>query len=276
MITKYVSSQISQLVYQWIQTFKMRLINALLICFVVFSACANYKLHAKEYLIGVEDLSYYPFYDFSAKQLDQNSFTKELLTRFFKHKDYKFKFVSLPVKRFDKWFAQANIDFKFPDNARWRSQDSKKLNVKYSKSVLHLTSGSYVLKKNKNVPQQAIKRLGTMYGFYPTLWLERVQNNSIEIVELNSAFSLVKHLLHGNVDAINIEKNVINYVLKLMGETEDSIVLNKKIKYERYAFHFSSILHPEIIQEFDQFLNTHSEQIAELKNKYGIIETPAN
>lgn len=251
-------------------------IFSLSIYLVILSDCVGNKLHAKEYTIGVEDVSYYPFYDFSAKQSNQKSFSKELLSTFFMHQGYKFQFISLPVKRFDKWFVEESIDFKFPDNTRWRSTESKKLNIRYSKPILYLTSGSYVLKKNKHLPEQAIKRLGTMYGFYPTLWIERVQNNSIEIVESHSTFSLVKHLLHGNVDAINVEGNVIDHALKLMGKDQNAIVLNKHIKHEQYAFHFSTILHPEIMQEFDQFLNSHSKQIAELKNKYGIIEALPN
>ena len=242
----------------------------------MLSVCVSDKLHAKEYIIGVEDVSYYPFYDFSAKQSNQKSFSKELLSTFFQQHGYKFKFVPLPVKRFDKWFAEENIDFKFPDNVRWRSAESRRLNTLYSTPILYLTTGSFVLKKNKHVPEQAIKRLGTLYGFYPTLWVERVRNNSIEIVESKSTFSLVKHLLHGNLDAINIEKNVIDHVLKGMGREKDEIVLNLQAKHERYAFHFSTILHPEILQEFNEFLNTHSKQIAELKRKYGIIEALAN
>lgn len=259
-----------------IKTFKMWSINALLIYLCAFLTCTSNTLFAKEYLIGVEDISYYPFYDFSAKQTDQKSFTKELISVFFTYKNYKFKFVPLPVKRFDKWFVEESIDFKFPDNTRWRTEESKTLNITYSEPVLHLIAGSYVLAKNQSLSQDAIKRLGTVYGFYPTLWIDRVQNNTIEIVELRSTFSIVKHLIYGNVDAVNIDKNVINHALKSMGKPEDIIALNKKTKHERFAFHFSSILHPKIIQEFNHFLNTHSEQIAELKNKYGIIETPEN
>jgi|TARA_B110000438_G_C15806668_1_gene647718 hypothetical protein len=271
--------QVNKMGNQVTKTINIRALNAfalsaILMCFFIDSAQAKSKLLVKEYIIGVEDVSYYPFYDFSAEKLDQKSFTKELLSAFFDHRGYKFQFVSLPVKRFDKWYVEENIDFKFPDNERWRTVEGQKLNVTYSQPVLYLIAGSFVLKKNKNLPRHAIKRLGTMFGFYPTLWIDRVQNNSIELVESHSTFSLVKHLLYGNVDAINIEKNVIDYTLKLMGKEEDTIVLNKHIKHERYAFHFSSILHPEIIQEFNQFLNTNSQQIAEMKHKYGIVESP--
>tara|TARA_R110000744_G_scaffold69265_2_gene140616 strand:+ start:731 stop:1507 length:777 start_codon:yes stop_codon:yes gene_type:complete len=242
--------------------------------FVVIFFLANSSVNAKEYIIGVEDVSYYPFYDFSAKELNRKSFTKELLSTFFRHQGYQFKFVALPLKRFDKWYIEEAIDFKFPDNIRWRSGESKNLNLTYSEPVLHLTAGTYVLKKNSDMPRQKIKTLGTILGFFPTLWYDRLQNKTIELVEVSSPYSLIKHLLHGNVEAINIDKNIIDYNLKLLQEEGDAIVLNKHINYERYAYHFSTIYHPKIIQEFNCFLSAHSQLVAEIKRKYAIIETP--
>jgi len=266
---------VNKLDYQVRKTINTWSLSVLSIYLVIVSTCAtSSQLQAKEYLIGVEDVSYYPFYDFSAGKLDQQSFTKELLSTFFRHQGYQFQFVPLPVKRFNKWFVEENIDFKFPDNERWRTPESKKLNVTYSQPVLSLIAGTFVLKKNKNRPRKTIKSLGTMFGFYPTLWLDRVQNNSLKLVESNSTFSLVKHLLYGNIDAINIEKNVIDYTLKQMQQDADAIVLNEHIKHERYSFHLSSTLHPEIILEFDEFLSEHSQEVAEIKAKYSIIETP--
>ncbi|MBA6392013.1 hypothetical protein H4J38_14655 [Colwellia sp. BRX10-3] len=243
---------------------------------VVILSFSNSNLQAKEYIIGVEDVNYYPFYDFSADELDRKSFTNELLSTFFRRQGYKFKFVSLPLKRFDKWYVEEAIDFKFPDNERWRVGESKKLNITYSKPVLRLIAGTFVLKKNKDKPRKAIKRLGTIFGFFPTLWYDRMLDNTIELVEASSSYSLVKHLLYGNVDGINIDNNVISYNLKLLQEDEGVIVLNKHINHERYAYYFSTILYPQVIQEFDEFLSENSQLVAEIKTKYGIVETLEN
>lgn len=251
-------------------------LSTLVIYFVGILSIGNSSAQTKEYIIGVEDVSYYPFYDFSAETLDRRSFTKELLSTFFRHQGYQFKFVALPLKRFDKWYVEEAIDFKFPDNIRWRIGESKKLNLTYSQPVLHLTAGTYVLKKNSQLLRQEIKTLGTISGFFPTLWYDRLQNKTIELVEVSSPYSLIKHLLHGNIDAINIDKNVIDYNLKLLQQDGDAILLSTHIKHERYAYHFSTILHPEVIQEFDEFLDKNSLRVAELKRKYDIIETTEN
>lgn len=232
--------------------------------------------YAKEYIVGVEDVSYYPLYDFSAKSPDNSSFTNELLSSFFRAKGYQFKFVPLPLKRFDKWYTEDAIDFKFPDNVRWRSGPSAKLNITYSKPVLKLTAGTFVLKKNKQVARKNIKRLSTILGFFPTLWYDRVENNSLELVEVSAAVSIVKHMLIENVDATNIDKNVINYNLKLLGKDHHEIVLNEQITHEQYAYHLSSINYPEIIEEFNNFLLENHQLVARIKAKYGIIESPSS
>lgn len=225
---------------------------------------------AQEYIIGVEDISYYPLYDFAQKPYKE-SFTKELLSTFFRHKGYQFKFVALPLKRFDKWYTEDAIDFKFPDNIRWRSEQSNNLNISYSQPVIHLVAGSYVLKNNNSKPE-SMTSLGTILGFFPTLWYDKIKSGTVELVEVTSPYSLIKHLLRGNVDVTNIDKNVINYNLKLLGKKSNDIVLNEDIKNEPYAYHFSSINHPGIIKEFDEFLNENPKVIARIKTKYSIIE----
>ncbi|AZQ84957.1 hypothetical protein EKO29_13750 [Colwellia sp. Arc7-635] len=244
--------------------------------FIVMFFLSYGYVHAQAYTVGVEDISYFPIYDFSEDTQNRHSFTKELLRTFFDLHGYQFKFVALPLKRFDKWYAEEAIDFKFPDNARWRTEQSKKLNIKYSQAVLNLTAGSYVLKKNKNNEKKKIKRLGTIFGFHPTLWHKSIKNNKIELVGSSSPFSLIKHLLHGNIDAIYIDKNVIDYNLKRLNKKSDAVVLNKNINHEPFSFHFSTISHPEIIQQFNDFLQSHHQIISTMKKKYGIVETPVS
>jgi hypothetical protein len=243
-------------------------------------ACCYFLIgtaQAQEYIIGVEDVSYYPLYDFSLQNPNKKSFTKELLSTFFRHQGYQFKFVPLPLKRFDKWYVEDAIDFKFPDNIRWRSKKSNNLNIVYSKPVVRLMAGSFVLKKNKNSARNSIKSLGTVFGFFPTLWYDKIQEGSVKLIEVSSPYSIVKHLLHGNLDATNIDRNVINHNLKLLGKTSSDIVLNTNIKNEQYAYHFSSVNHPKIISEFDAFLTDNPEIIADIKAKYRIVEAhPSN
>ena len=225
------------------------------------------KSLAKEYIIGVEAINYYPLFNFSASDVSKPSFSKELLSRFFESRNYQYRFLPLPIKRFDKWFEEDAIDFKFPDNMIWR--DGTSLDITYSRPAIKLMAGAYVLEKNTHIARHEVRKLGTILGFVPTLWMDEVRTGKVELMEEYSPLSVVKHLLHANVEATNIDENVIRFNLEQLGSKE-KVVLNKGIKHEVFAYHLSSIRYPEIIKEFDQYLAEHKTEIEALKNKYQI------
>ncbi len=227
--------------------------------------------YAQEFIIGVEEVSYYPLFDFSATNTNKPSFSKELLTTFFDQYNYPYRFIALPIKRFDKWYVEQGIDFKFPDNVRWRSDKENKLNITFSQSVIELMAGSYVLKSNAKYTRDDVKEMATIFGFMPTLWLDKIENKELKLIEENTPFSIVKHILHGNVDATNIDANVIRHNLKLLDKPNE-IVLNTNIKHEVFSYHLSSIKHPQIIKQFNEFLQKNTLLLHQLKQKYGISE----
>jgi len=241
-------------------------------CLLLFLSFTNINItFAQEFIVGVEEVSYYPLYDFSATDTTRPSFSKDLLTIFFEQHNYSYRFMALPIKRFNLWYVEKGIDFKFPDNVRWRDDKQNKLNITFSQSVVKLMAGSYVLKSNANFKRDDIKKLGTIFGFVPTLWFDRLESKKLELIEENSPLGIVKHILHGNVDATNIDSNVIRHNLKLV-ENPQSIVLNKNIKHEIYGYHLSSIKHPKIIKQFDDFLQNNPKLLQQLKQKYDISE----
>jgi len=77
--------------------------------------------------------------------------------------------------------------------------------------------------------------------------------------------------LYGNVDATNIDYNVIRHNLKRLGKPK-AIILNTNIHHEEYSFHLSSIKHPKIIKQFDEFLQNNPLLLQQLKRKYDIID----
>lgn len=239
--------------------------------FITFLIVSINYSYAKEFIIGVEEVSYYPLYDFSANDTSRPSFSKDLLTAFFEEYNYSYRFVALPIKRFNQWYVEKGIDFKFPDNVRWRNDKQNKLNITFSQSVIKLMAGSYVLKSNKNYQRADVKKLGTIFGFVPTMWFDKLDSKELRLIEENTPFAVIKHLLHGNVDATNIDSNVIRHNLKRLNKPE-AIVLNTNIKHEVYSYHLSSIQYPEIIKQFDGFLQNNAELVQQLKEKYDIVE----
>ena len=230
------------------------------------------KLYADEFIIGVEEVNYYPIYDFSSTNTDKPSFTKDLLSAFFSQYQYSYRFVALPIKRFDQWYVERGIDFKFPDNFQWRNDVGNTLNITFSDPVLHLMAGVYVLKSRSVMKRDDVKSLGTILGFYPTLWLEKVKSGELRLHEESSPLSVIRHVLHGNVDATNLDGNVVHHNLAKLNRTGE-LIFNQSIKNIFYTLHLSSIKYPEVITQFNQFLKNNSLLVSEIKRKYQIIES---
>jgi len=244
--------------------------------FVIFtsfllSLTSSHAVENGEFIIGVEAVNYYPLINFSVNDETKESYTKEILSHFFESKKYAYRFIALPIKRFDKWYVEENIDFKFPDNPRWRTKKDDLLKIIFSKSVVELIAGSYVLRKNEMLPRNDIKRLGTILGFIPTLWFDKVASGELKLIEESSPIGIVKHVLYGNVDATNIDANVIRHNLALLGKAGE-IILNKNAKHEVFSYQLSTMKFPKIIEEFNVFMKDNGKLIKMLKNKYGIVE----
>ncbi len=238
------------------------------VVYLIFPVNANAKEQI-EYVIGVEDVNYFPLFNFNSKHPNQPSFAFDLLTAFFEYKQYKYRFVPLPIKRFDKWLIDHNIDFKFPDNMRWRADGGKSVDLTFSEPLLRLLAGTYVHKSKKDLTRLDVKTLMTIRGFYPTLWLDLIAANKVELHEEPTPVSIVRHLLIKNVQATNIDENVIRYQLKKLNKSGE-IVLAKNIFHEQYTYNLSTNTYPEIIRAFNEFVKQEKQLIQSLKQKYEI------
>jgi hypothetical protein len=226
-------------------------------------------VQAQEFIVGVEDISYYPLFEF---QSDRNTHTKELLNTFAASKGYKFTYLPLPIKRFERWLLEDKIDFKYPDNSRWYADDSVTRKLTFSQSSIWLIAGTSVLKSSIKRKKSDLKSVGTLLGFYPTTWIDEIKSGKVELYEDASTKILVQHLIAGHIDSIDIEPSVINYYLKELGQPTDTVVIDRKYKYDVYGFNFSTIKHPQIIKEFDEFLKSNSVLLEQLNKKYNIVD----
>jgi len=225
--------------------------------------------HAKEFFIGVEDVSYYPLFEFKS---NRKTHTKELLDSFAASKGYKFTYLPLPIKRFSTWLFEEKIDFKYPDNARWYSDPLLKQNFTFSKSTIKLVAGTIVLKSSLSKSKSEFKHIGTLLGFYPTTWIDQIRSGQVKLYEDISTKILIQQLLAKNIDGIDLEPSVIRHYLEELGESGEVVVLDKKYEYEVYDFHFSTIKHPKIIEEFNEFLTNNKALLEQLNRKYKIID----
>jgi hypothetical protein len=224
---------------------------------------------AGSFVIGVEDVSYYPYFDFTS---DNTSFAKALLDQFAKDTGHQISYLPLPIKQFPKWLHDKDIDFKFPDNARWQERSNiKQLNIHFSDPIVVMTAGTLVIAKNQHKKEAFFKSIGTITGFHPTLWLQQIEQGKVVIYEDSSAKILVKHLVNGLIDGLDIDLAVANNGLQQL-RLKEKLVISEHLTKQIYSYQMSTIKYPEIIKQFNQWLVTHRSHIDTLKAKFGILK----
>jgi len=241
--------------------------------FCLLALINSYATYAKTYVIGVEDVPYYPLYDF---RNGNASYTSDLFNEFGRQYNHEFEFLPLPIKRFSMWLLEEQIDFKYPDNVRWNDNlfiDNKHVNTDtfiYSESTIKLVAGT-ITPVGKHIDRNNLKVLGTLLGFYPTQWIKQIENKKVVLYESSSTLVLLQQVLRGQVDGIDIEPSVVNHHLKLLGKP-NALAINRNFTYEVYDYYLSTIKHEKVIKQFNQFLKDNQQFLKILREKYQIID----
>ena len=111
--------------------------NSLLI-FFFFSLLTTFSF-AKTYVVGVENISYYPNYTTVDGKYSASA-GKEILDAFAKDAGIKFKYKPYPVARLFTTFLKkkSKLDFKFPDHEFWKGDKKKEFCKKLGYNLEYL------------------------------------------------------------------------------------------------------------------------------------------
>lgn len=112
------------------------------------------QVQAKDLIIGVEKLNYLPFYTYNGNNYE--GFARELFDQFAKDSGHTVEYKILPVARLFHEFLNKQVDMKFPDNPKWKTQDKEKYSIQYSNPVIDFTDGIMVLPESLPVKQLKI------------------------------------------------------------------------------------------------------------------------
>ena len=221
----------------------------------------------KNLVIGVEDISYYPYFDYNEANA---SLSKTILDQFAADHGYTITYLALPIKQFSKWLYINDIDFKYPDNPRWHSANNNEHNAQYySDDMFHLTAGTVVLLANKQKPKAFFKNLGMITGFDPTLWRADIASQRISLLDDTSPKVLMKHLVNGLIDGVDIDIAVAQHYLASL-DLDTPLAYSDALPQEIFAHQLSTIRYPEIIIQFNQWLRQNVSFIDAAKVKFKI------
>lgn len=219
-------------------------------------------------VVGVEDIQYLPHYQWDGKTY--TGFGAELLSKFAEDEGYEIEFQALPVSRLMRAVVNGDVDLKYPDNAYWSSDLKSDAGVVYSQTVVEAIDGVMVLPDHKNRPVEELEKLGTVLGFTPYTWLDRIETGDVALSENKSFESLIRQVIAGRTDGAYANLDVFTYALGEMGETADALVFDDSLPHSVSSYHLSTSTRADVVSKFDTWLIENAELVAELKGKHGL------
>ncbi len=224
--------------------------------------------YAKEYVVGIEDINYYPHYDFTGEQ--PRGYFFELMQLFSQKSGHQFKFQKLPVKRLYV-AAKGEVDLVYPDNPRWQQYLYASYPKTFSEPVIHTLGSTMVRPENRHIPVARVKYLAVIHGFAPSKWLELKKIYSFNIVDVQDVPAALGLVLKKRADAAVVGYNVAQAYLAAHQQTAE-LVAGEQLPFTDVPFLLSTVNHPELIAEFNQFLNSEHAAIQALKDKFALVE----
>ncbi len=224
--------------------------------------------YSKEYIVGIEDINYYPHYDFSSDE--PRGYFFELMNLFTQVSGHQFRFQKLPVKRLYV-AAKDQVDLVYPDNPRWQQYLPALYPKTYSEAVIHTLGSTMVRPEQQYLALENVKTVAVIHGFTPTRWLELKKSHKFKIVEVQDVPAALGLLGKKRVDAAVVEYNVASSFLDAQAMT-DSLVIAELLPFTDVPFLLSTVKHPELIAEFNAFLKSEKKAIQALKRKFALIE----
>lgn len=236
---------------------------------LLFAATVTVAARADTLVVGVESLDQFPIYKGEGSQY--TGFGRDLLDGFAAKYGHTITFKALPILRLhDELLKAQTVDLKFPDNLEWNAEMRKGVKVSYSKPVLAVTEGLSVKPTNKGKGIAGQKTIGAMRGFTPWQYLEAINAKKMAFTEVNSFDALVKMAESGRIDGLFANSIVVNYFLTEERKQPNLLVFDETLPYTKTNFHLSSVKHPKVVAQFDEYLTKEKAAVDKLKTKYRI------
>lgn len=230
------------------------------------------SLHASEqktFRVGVELLSYFPAYNFSTKG-PGDSASYAILEKFARSEKIVFEYVPLPVNRLYKDFLDQSLDFKFPDNPKWRTDLKGQTKVFYSEPVFEYIDGTMVTPSRAKMGKDKIKKIGTVLGFTVWDYLTDIQGGTMKTSEYPDFGELLRAGVKGLVDGVYINIAVGNYHLEETLKQPKALVFDPSLPHTRDSYRLSSLKHSALLERFSSFLKSQATDLDIIRKQYKV------
>jgi ABC-type amino acid transport substrate-binding protein len=189
---------------------------------------------------------------------------------FAKKQGHTIIYKALPIPRlFDAYFA-GDVDFKYPDNALWGKNDRVSKNIQYTQPVVKYIEGMMVLPKNQGKPLTQIHSMGVVRGFTPYPYFNLIKDGVLTSKEVNTLDAALRMVVNERTDGVYTNVSVGLYSLEHALRTPNALQYDPTLPNTVDYYYLSSFKCPELITEFNQFMQDEKAMIAQLKEKYQV------
>lgn len=236
------------------------------------SLCLTAAVQAETFQVGVEAQPYLPYSDVQDGRYE--GYGRDLLDAFAAQYGHVFIYQPLPVRRLLSDFLSGKVDFKYPDNPHWNADKKQGYAIHFSQAATSATDGVLVKSQFLGLGKARLRRLGTQRGFTPWPYLDDIKAGRTILIQANQIDSLLAMAMSDRVDGVYLNPQVVRHQLTRNGMDENALTFDAGLPSQNDSYFLSSIQHPEVIKQFDEFLAQQAPQVRALQQRHGIVSAP--
>ena len=226
-----------------------------------------------KYIVGVEPQDYFPCYSFDSKSdAKDHGAGPSILDAFAKDAGIVFEYRPLPVNRLFSDFIDEKIDFKFPDNPKWKGDIKVGKKIAYSDSVIEYVDGVMVVPEKKGKGISELNRLGIVMGFTPWDFMGEIKAGKVKVLENSDFKMLFAQVLWGNSDGVYVNVAVAKKYLDKDMNKKGALVFDSSLAHTKDNYYLSSIKYADVIQKFSTFLKDKKTNMDTLRKSYNLTK----
>lgn len=217
---------------------------------------------ADNFVIGVENIQYYPYY--TTENGEYGGHARAILDAFAEDSGHTFTYRPLPVSRLMDTFLGGDVDFKYPDNPNWRADIREGRDFSYSEPVIQFIDGVAAPSR-----VEELEKLSTVRGFTPWTYIDQVNNGDITLYQQNNVQQLIQFVLAGRAQGAYFNIDVLRYQLRQMNQ-EGALTFQEHLPHDQSYYYLSTLEHPSVIDEFNQWLADNPDRVAQIKAEFSL------
>ena len=221
----------------------------------------------KSLVVGVEELAYLPSYGWVDGAY--KGAAADIFSAFAADQGYKVTFRPLPVRRLFAETLNGSVDIKFPDNPEWALDLKKGYQLSYSSPVLDYVDGVVVKADHKGKGVDALHVLGTLGGFTVSEdWRKRIDAGRVTLKENSKLDQLLRQIALDRVDGAYVSVSAAFYEAENTLHERATFAFDPGLPFQKGSYMASSVSHPEVIQDFSRWMETHRDVVKAIRIKW--------